>query len=432
MSYIHPYSREATKSELDLFVVPSTQVAIIRQYEQEYKPISNYENSQFIEFRIPGMEDYIDLNTIYMCLEARILKADNTELPNAAGTAASPNEYNNILPIRYLLNSLWEQVDYSLNSVCVSTAQNTYPYRSFLDAHFYLGETAKKSWAQAAGIIPVTERKKFANGSKTFQLVGQLHGDILQQGRLLLSFVDLNIRFIRSRPEFLFTRSPGSPDTHVKMVISNMSLFVTKKSLNPEHSVSISRSLLTATAKYFITRTEVKTLVVPANQTLWSSDILFSGHLPRDFLFGLVKSSAFNGSYAQDPFKFDNFNLCRINILDEGRYKPSTPYSPNFADDIYAREYYSLYKEMKQNNPHPCLGISAEVFKTELCLFSFDLSPGNDELTSDEVLSPQREGNVRLELLFKEATAEALTIIVYSHFDNLIEINSDRNVTKDY
>src|SRR5258705_13563995 len=101
MAFIHPLSCECTKSELDLFSVPTTQTSIEKTSYTEYHPISSITKGSPIEFQISGDGDhYIDLAESMLYVKAKIEKADGT-----AYVAA-----DNIQLVPSLLHSLFSQV----------------------------------------------------------------------------------------------------------------------------------------------------------------------------------------------------------------------------------------------------------------------------------------------------------------------------------
>jgi len=61
--------------------------------------------------------------------------------------------------------------------------------------------------------------------------------------------------------------------------------------------------------------------------------------------------------------------------------------------------------------------------------FCFDLSP--DHCSGDH-FELMKQGNLRVELHFRQALANTVNLIVYAEFQNVIEIDASRNVLYDY
>ncbi|ELT93030.1 hypothetical protein CAPTEDRAFT_210574 [Capitella teleta] len=124
MAYLHPMSCECLKSELDLFSMPPTQTSIIGGQWVEYQPLSSLSTAGPIEFSISGSgDDYVDFSQSWLYVAAKVTKADDTNLDATASIA----------PVNNWLHSLFSQIDLSLNDTLVTTSNNTYPYRAYIE-----------------------------------------------------------------------------------------------------------------------------------------------------------------------------------------------------------------------------------------------------------------------------------------------------------
>ena len=62
-------------------------------------------------------------------------------------------------------------------------------------------------------------------------------------------------------------------------------------------------------------------------------------------------------------------------------------------------------------------------------LLCFDLTP---DLEDDGHFNPIKEGNIRLELQFATGLPTTINVIVLAEFENVIQINQDRKVLKNF
>jgi len=62
-------------------------------------------------------------------------------------------------------------------------------------------------------------------------------------------------------------------------------------------------------------------------------------------------------------------------------------------------------------------------------LYAFNLT---SDLGEDDHFSLAKQGNVRLVLKFTEALVDPVTVIAYAEFQNVIEIDRNRNVIYDF
>ena len=62
-------------------------------------------------------------------------------------------------------------------------------------------------------------------------------------------------------------------------------------------------------------------------------------------------------------------------------------------------------------------------------MYAFDLTA---DLGEDDLFSLLRQGNIRLTLKFANALAATVTVVAYAEFQNVTEIDRDRNVIFDF
>jgi hypothetical protein len=179
-------------------------------------------------------------------------------------------------------------------------------------------------------------------------------------------------------------------------------------------------------------RTEVKTFNIAPNQPSISIDHIFSGQLPRRCVFGFVKASAYNGNFDENPFHFTNLNIDYLVANIDGVMIPSKPFTPNFDNNLYAREYYNLYEAFNQNHCEPNLDVTFTEFKTSCTLFALNLSPDKNDGPECGYIDLIKRGNMRLDFKLKTPPTDAHVGVCYAHFDSHLEINRDGKVFLDY
>ena len=136
MAFLHSQSGECLKSELDLFSVPRTQTSIEGGGYVEYNPISSLNHSAPIEFVINGSgQEYIDLANTQIYVKAQIVMPNGDDIANDAVVG----------PVNNLLHSLFSEVDVKVNDTLLSSTNNTYSYRSYLETLLTYGKDVKVS-----------------------------------------------------------------------------------------------------------------------------------------------------------------------------------------------------------------------------------------------------------------------------------------------
>jgi len=431
MSFIHPYSDEATSSELELFKIPSTVTAIESARYFHYKPAASLTSSNWIEFRVAGTEEFVDLSSLLLEVELSVTLLDGQPLPGKAAATGSPtNLFDEITPVNNLLSSLFQQFDLFLNNTLVTTATNLYHYRAYLDNLFYQSEKAKKTymfpafWEEDEG--KRKQRFKRVYSGKTLKLLGPIHYDLGQQERLLLNFVDMNLRFNLADPSFCFTIGGNTTD-RPKFSIINATLHVLKKRLFSDCEAGILQALGKQSCKYFFTQTQLRHRVIDSGSSSFFCDNLFPSTLPRRFIIGLLPAKSFNGDYKSDAFSFSHNDLIDVKAFVDSIQTPVPSLELDIDNDEYARAYHLFYEAMNSIHPQATLSITPDQFKSNSTFFAWTLSTEND-LDDSDTIGLIRRGHVRLDFRFSKPTTEQIVVVIYSHFPQIIQIDSTREV----
>ena len=105
-------------------------------------------------------------------------------------------------------------MDVILGGELISSATNTYAHRSVLEVLLNYDKEAAESqlgcglfYKDTASADPVLNtgletRSEWTKTSKTVELQGRIHSDLLNQEKLILNGVDLTVKLHRHKPEF--------------------------------------------------------------------------------------------------------------------------------------------------------------------------------------------------------------------------------------
>ena len=94
-----------------------------------------------------------------------------------------------------------------------------------------------------------------------------------------------------------------------------------------------------------------------------------------------------------------------------------------------AQAYISLFSSTKKAFKDEDIDISREDFVNGYSLFCFDLSP---YLVESDHQSLIKSGNIRLATNFAEELVQTINVIIYAEFQNVLEVDKNRNVFYDY
>lgn len=433
MAFVNPDSCECTKSELDLFALPPTQTSIESGTWVEYHPVSSISGKSPIEFEINGSgEDYLDFANSYLHIRAKITKADGTNLVND----------NKAGPTNLFLHSLFSQVDIALNGTQITSSTNTYPYRAMVETLLSYGHDAKETQLRAALYAKDTadkmdetdaaneglvERRGYTSESKVVEMMGRIHADIFCQERYMLNEVTTKIKLVRSKDLFSI-HQPEAESAKVNIVSAAM--YIRKVKLSPSLFLAHAKGLELRSAKYPIRRVVCKSFTVPRNVSDFTNEKLFSGKLPVRLVIGLVDNAAFNGSKAKNPFNFKHFNANEISVHIDGQQQQAIkPLRPDFVNGHYISAYLSLFSGTNKIHRDEGNYVARNDYPNGYALYAFDLSP---DLAEEDHFNLSREGSVRLVMRFGEALPAAVSVIAYAEFENLIEVDRNRNVLFDF
>jgi hypothetical protein len=437
MAFVHAQSCECAKSELDLFSVPPTQTSIESGTWVEYHPVSAITGGSPIEFEINGSgEDYVDFANSYLHVKAKITKPDGTALD--ADTKLGPTNL--------FLHSLFSQIDIALNGTQITSATNTYPYRAMIETLLSYGQDSKETQLRSALYIKDTAgnmestdlegatanagmvaRQAYTSGSKTVEMMGRIHADIFFQERFMLNEMTTKIKLVRSKDIFCLMAADA---VTAKLHIVSAALYIRKVKLSPSVFLAHAKALEQSNAKYPIRRVVCKSFTVPIGVSDFSNEKLFSGQLPMRLVIGFVDNGAFNGAKNKNPFNFQHFSVTELAVHMDGQQQQAIkPLRLDYDNNHYISSYLSMFSGTGKINRDDGNFVTRDEYPNGYALYTFDLSP---DLAEDDHFNLSREGSVRLVVRFGKALTASLTVIVYGEFENIIEVDRNRNVLFDF
>ena len=424
MSYVHPFSKRCNKSEVHLFSVPPTQQSLERGRWIDYAPLSSVQNpDSAITFLIAGTDEYIDLSKTILTVTGNIMKKDGT-------TKLTGGDQSNVAPVNNLLHSLFRQVDVYLNGKQVTPAMGTYAYRSYIETLLNYDVSAKESQfssalyykdtatkMEATGSLPTTKvlnyktaqsgtdasvkyyvtgtgnqgfakRHQFIQNGIQFVLSGPIFSDIFMTDRVLLNMMDLKVVLNRSTDSFSLMEIGNDPKIEPKVHLTDVVLKIRKVKVDQPVSDGVERMLKQTPALYPIRRVECKILTIPQNLPNIRHDNIFSGIIPKSFVFGLVHVDAATGIYEKNPYNFQHFGVTNVSLTANGQEIPfkqltlKYPGDPNGKIDPakdteldFDEAYNTLFSGTGKIYSNAGLDITREDYPGGYALYAFDLTP---------------------------------------------------------
>jgi hypothetical protein len=414
----YPESEACSKSELDIFSIPPTQVSIEEGVWDNIKPHSNFKGNTII-FDIQGdSQNYLALSEteLWVTLKTTVAEADAAKL---------------VAPVNNILHSLFSQIQIFFNNTEVENSNSNYPYKAYIENLLIYDKESKESFLKNQGWIKDTSGKfddvKDANAgfiarntaykNKTFELCGRLHSNILNCPKYLLSNINVQLKLTRSRTEFCFM-GDASPQISIEDTFLRVRRVKVAASEMLRHALELEKT----TAKYPIKESNVRDFTLPTSAAKTTVQGICTGLLPNMIIIGFVETNSYAGTMKTNPFNFKNFGIQILRLRINGKLLPySFGLEMDYSNNNYLQGYNTLFQGLKEAPKD----ITYSEFKDGYNLYVFNLAP---DLCNSEHFNPIIDGSIDLEIGFQTAQTNSITLVVYTYCDTIKEIDRFRNV----
>ena len=219
-----------------------------------------------------------------------------------------------------------------------------------------------------------------------FMLYGKLGVDFFSTSELLYPNMNFSLRLIRARPNFYMI----SDNPNVSLGIVDCSLYIPLIALKDDYHKKRMDMLAYTPVEFNYLDTLAKTFIIPARQNQFLQESKFNNAPARRIAIAMNTKSAFTGSYTENPFWHQQFDLRQIRIIRGGQ----TIVDFDAADNC--RLYVTTKKAMNCQDDIP--SIPVDNFKDHYVLV-FDLTSIQDAIENCHY--PELFGEpLRLELNF--------------------------------
>ena len=168
---------------------------------------------------------------------------------------------------------------------------------------------------------------------------------------------------------------------------------------------------------------------VPRGQQSQHIDNGFLGEIPKRIAICMMDNDSYNGNYKKNPFNFQHYNLTQIGISINAEETPFKPLKLNFDDKLFVTTYkYTLFSGTGKLHGNSGSIIKREDYSEGYTIIVADLTPF--EIGDNYDL--KAEGTLSIDLVFRSPLGATINVLVYAEYDSVIEIDSYRNVIKDW
>ena len=145
-----------------------------------------------------------------------------------------------------------------------------------------------------------------------------------------------------------------------------------------------------------------------------------------------MDTEAYNRTYASNPFNFKHHNLTQVGVYVDGEQIPRKPLFLKF-DKAGGQNFITGFQSLFSSTGKLCQDTGNQIYRSDYLqgytLFAFDLTPDHCPGDHFELI---KQGNLRVELHFAQPLVNTVNLIIYAEFQNVIEVDANRNVLYDF
>ena len=344
-----------------------------------------------------------------------------------------------IVPVDNVMHSMWNGVDIFMNGELVSTTNQKYMYKSYIETVLNNSATTKKYQLENNGFFGDNGNKdmffnltfnkgmekrhtKFSNEKKV-EMMGFLMSDMMGIQASIVNGVEITIQ-LKPNLDNIRLQCFGNKE-YGALKIDNIRLYVCKKQMTKEVLVAHADLMQTTDAVYPFKRSEIRAYNANKGQTEIVIENPYESKVPTRFIVGMIDADAYIGARGKNPLNFQHYNISRASftINDESIAKP--PYNLDPLKGNFIEPLMELHSILGKAGEDMDIGITPEDFVNGLFLLPFDVTP--TAAANMEYLSIKETGNCRLELQFREALPHNIVVLTYAIFPMELRIDGARN-----
>ena len=322
---------------------------VLSSHEQQIYPTTSLdENSNEFEFQT-DRNYHVDFCQSYLALKVELVKGrghdthkskeakeehKNEEQPTEAAANDEDDDTNSVPVLTYvnnIMHSTFSNVEVYINNQQIYNSNGLYSHQSYISNNFKEAISEYKGVLNCEGYdfeanpddiqdSPLSDpffsrRLKMLLRSDGFTLYGKLGVDFFTTSELLYPNMKVRIRLIRARPKFyMITDNPN-----VSLGIVDCSLYTPRIGLKEDYHKKRMDMLAYAPVEYNYTENLAKTFIIPFSQNQFIQENFFSNAPIRRIAIAMNTNSAFTGSFTENPFWYQQFDLRQITILRKGQ-----------------------------------------------------------------------------------------------------------------
>lgn len=449
MSLINEHSNECIPNEIDLYSIAPTQTIIEDSIYVRYYPLTSISQNAPLEFLITTSNDtYIDLYNTLLYTKSRILLKDGSEVVQSA-TASDKSHL--VAPQNNFHSTQFKNVEVFLNNKLVSTSDNLYPFRSYLETLLTFSESTKNNQLALAlyhkdtgtdfdtfndssistssptnkGLYQRYQKTKL---SKPFETIGKLHSELFLQPKFIPGGTEIRIKITKNEPAFCLQSASNNSDNSKYIISMDSAILMVKQcTISPFIVERHLKQLEHTPMKFPIKSVNMKFFTKSSGRNDLSEQNIVNGVLPEKIIVGFLDNDAFSGKINKSCFNFKDFGINTLVLRKNGTPCPYEKIEIDATNNFIHQGYLSLIHATNKFNTNDDFGISPNEYKNGYVLFGFDLTSNSN---GNESFNLIKEGKISLEVKLGSTSSNTITMIVYLQYQGLIEIDKQGEITQ--
>ena len=293
----------------------------------------------------------------YESKEKKEEQKDESVVFTETGTDDGEEEVAQVTYVNNIMHLIFSKVEVYINNQLIYNSNGLYAHKSYISNNFKAAISEYKGVLHCEGYdyeqdpednsnpLPdpfFTRRLKLLSRPDGFMLYGKLGINFFSTSEPLYPNMKNRLRLIRARPNFYMI----SDHPNVSLGIVDCSLYTRRFALKDDYHKKRMDMLAYASVEYSFLETLARTFIKPARQNQFIQEKIFNNAPIRRIAIAMNTNSAFSGSFTENPFWYQQFDLRQNRILrggqlivdfdaaDNCRLYVTAMKAMNFQDDI--------------------------------------------------------------------------------------------------
>ena len=440
VSLIDKNSVPVTKSEFDVWQLPSTDISIASSQIVEIPPNTGITDEGPYEFTINPQAGYLSPKDCLIFLQVQILHANDTVLaynPDLAPENTHPEDAVGICPsfgatffsmVKIFIGDTLVEYDTDYHLKAYMQMLLTYPEQdkvSLLKMAGYEPNSATAEWnADNEGW---RKRVKWGVQSRSMQFLTPIFSSIFLQEKYLLSNLSMRLEFHKTKDNVLLESFVQNPNFKIK--VEKIMLLLKRVYPIPSLNTALEKLLLRENAKYALRKLKVHNFHIEQGRSSTPETPLFYNIIPRRLFFFYVTNSAYYGNEKETLFRFMGHTVTSTQLSVNGEIIPVNPIKTDFVNKHILQAYWLLQDTLGYGYAKGGTNsLQMDDFLYGNAIWGVDLTKDS----SEETFSLRRSGPIIIKQTFSTIIpAPGLRLIVIAERDGILNLTSKREAIVD-